>query len=294
MSQASPAPSHDLATILAGAPAPSTKPPGPYPSPTSPETSAAPKTTGGVRGGKPKATRAYTSKREGIDWELVEAEYRCGVLSIRAICHEHGMSRQRLGDRAKKFGWERDLSDAVRRQARGELLREDAATHHNAAIKADPHAQASIVNDAAATQVRVVRDHRKDLTKLNRIQRRLFARLDVLTGPEGGEERITCLSMLNEAAQITEALSRNAHRLIPLERQAFSLDAKGNDSPGAGVSAIEERTRRYMTDRQNAGDVEKAKARERAVQAGVASGKVATIEERIRPAGAPPPPPVDT
>ncbi len=230
-----------------------------------------------------------------MDWEQVEAEYRGGVLSIRVISRNHGMSTTRLRDRAKKYGWERDLSDAVRRQARGELLREDAAAHHNAAIKADPLAQASIVNDAAATQVKVVREHRKDLSKLGAIQRRLFARLDALTkiedGPAGKEEQLRTLSMLNEAAQITEALSRNAHRLIPLERQAFSLDAKGSESPGAGVSAIEERTRRYMADRQKAAEIEKAKATERAIQAGTASGKVARLEERIRAAGGPPAPP---
>lgn len=313
-----PQPSPALADILAGAPAPSGDGGGgtgpfhpeiasaplvgikPGTSPTapespasnrkhtaSPETSAAPKTAGGVRGGPVSRaqTRKYTPKREGIDWEQVEAEYRSGVLSIRAISANHGMSTTRLRDRAKKYGWERDLSDAVRRQARGELLREDAATSHNAGIKADPHAQASIVKGAAATQVKVVREHRRDLAKLAAIQRRLFARLDTLTGAEDGEERIRSLGMLNEAAQITEALSRNANRIIPLERQAFSLDAKGGESPGVGVSAIEERTRRYMADRQKAGEVEKAKATERAIRAGKASGKVASIEDRMRATG---------
>jgi len=48
------------------------------------------------------------------DWEAIEAAYRAGSLSVRAIGEAHGVTPVAIGKRAAKEGWQRDLSETVR------------------------------------------------------------------------------------------------------------------------------------------------------------------------------------
>ena len=54
------------------------------------------------------------ARRNDIDWDLVETEYRVAHLSIRQVAEKHGIEASTITRRAKKHGWSRDLSDAVR------------------------------------------------------------------------------------------------------------------------------------------------------------------------------------
>lgn len=50
------------------------------------------------------------SDKKDIDWNAVELEYRAGIKSLKAIGNEFGVSDAGILKRAKRDGWERDLS----------------------------------------------------------------------------------------------------------------------------------------------------------------------------------------
>ena len=48
------------------------------------------------------------------DWELIEFHYRAGVLTVRQIAKEFGVSHTAIQKRATKLMWARDLSEKIR------------------------------------------------------------------------------------------------------------------------------------------------------------------------------------
>lgn len=64
-----------------------------------------------------------TGRKKSPNWEEIEALYRAGQLSIRAIADVHGVSDTAIRKRASANAWERDLTDKVRKRVRTELVR---------------------------------------------------------------------------------------------------------------------------------------------------------------------------
>ena len=68
---------------------------------------------------KTKQTPAATTKDAGVvapvqakptDWERIELDYRAGIKTLRQIADENGITHGAINKRAKRDGWERDLS----------------------------------------------------------------------------------------------------------------------------------------------------------------------------------------
>jgi len=58
------------------------------------------------------------AKRPPVDWEAVEREYRGSILSLREIADLHpGTNHVAIARKAKKDGWERNLSEKIRAKA---------------------------------------------------------------------------------------------------------------------------------------------------------------------------------
>lgn len=47
------------------------------------------------------------------DWIAIEADYRAGVKTLRAIGDEHGISHAAINKRAKRDGWERGIDSRI-------------------------------------------------------------------------------------------------------------------------------------------------------------------------------------
>ena len=47
------------------------------------------------------------------DWERIELDYRAGIKTLRQIGEEHGITHGAINKRAKRDGWERDLSQKI-------------------------------------------------------------------------------------------------------------------------------------------------------------------------------------
>ena len=168
-----------------------------------------------------------TEKRKPIDWAAIERDYRTGTFSNRELAHRHGCTETAIRKRAKREGWEKDLSEEVRRATAAKLLRTEVRTQVRT-----PNARedAAIIEDAAELRASIVTTHRRDLVQIHGLKRILAGRLaDVLQGidPEG-----PCLGEKESPGDLLERLSRVTARLIPLERQAHSLDK----DPGAPLA----------------------------------------------------------
>ena len=141
---------------------------------------------------------------KNIDWAACEADYRTGTFSNRQLAEIHGCDEGAIRYRAKKYGWVKDLSQAVRQATQAKLLRTD----FRAPARAEDDAE--IIDHGSDLRASVVRGHQKLLAKA-------IARVDSILGaPEDDERKI-------EAA-VARDLSTALKSLIPLERQAFNLD----------------------------------------------------------------------
>jgi len=177
-------------------------------------------------------------ERKPIDWRGCEDDYRTGVLSIRALAAKYGCAESAIRDRAKRYGWSRDLTKAVRSETNARLLRSELRTRNAGDDE-------RIVGAAADLRVALVTSHRRDLEQLHGLKRIIATRLAAhLNGeqPDG-----PFLGDKESPGDLLEKLSRVTSRLIPLERQAHNMDEAERDPSDAmnhDGSAIDVLTRR--------------------------------------------------
>jgi len=163
------------------------------------------------------------------DWEAIEREYRAGQLSIREIARQHDCSDGAIRKRAKKCGWEQDLSKKVAEKVRNELVRSSVRTNNAETDK-------EIIDAAAATAVELVRSHRRDISKLSALEQKLIDELGDEENPptklyiaqyQGKTVEKVVGITVTERASALQALAGVQHKRIQLERQAFNLDDAG-------------------------------------------------------------------
>lgn len=187
------------------------------------------------------------------DWEAIEREYRTGQLSVRELSRQHGVSHVAIHKRAKAEGWSRDLAKQVRQEVNTRLVTSEVNT---ASAK-------EAVEQAAQRGVEVVRQHRGSLGRAHAIAERLMIELEHGTenaaeieeaieaetiddkSPKRRNAMLKAVSLPSRAGTLRE-LSQALKNLIPLERQAFNLDAPagGDDDDGAKVPAGNDLARR--------------------------------------------------
>lgn len=149
-----------------------------------------------------------TEPKRIIDWEAIEKEYRVGQLSIRQIAKQHNISYEAIRKRIKRDGWTQNLADRVR-QAVVEKLVVSAIDTANVR---------QVVDQAAGRGVDVVLRHRAGLSRQNDHLIALQEKLEELI------PAVKTMDDVGKAQDIVESMARTRRALIPLERQAFSLD----------------------------------------------------------------------
>ncbi|MDP4557988.1 hypothetical protein Q9247_09860 [Halomonas meridiana] len=106
------------------------------------------------------------------DWELIEREYRTGRFSLAQLEARHGVNRSNISRRARKYGWEKDLTDRVRERTQQKIAR----------ASLPPEAQATlddeVVEQAANENAAVVKGHRKTLERWRGITERFAVLLE--------------------------------------------------------------------------------------------------------------------
>ena len=158
-----------------------------------------------------------------IDWEEIEAQFRAGQLSVRAIAKLHGISKTAIEKRAKKANppWTRNLAAKVQERVATKLV--EAVATSKSAERA--------VEQAADLAVKVLINHRQDIHRLRQRRDALLAHLDrALNPPAPKKEGQAVVAPIgaSEHATILERISRIEQRIQTLERAAWNL------GPGAG------------------------------------------------------------
>lgn len=203
------------------------------------------KNTRGGKGGREQDDdkNSAETKTRKPDWDAIEIEYQTGVLSASALAKKFGLHHSTVCDRAKNYEWSRNLPAKVRRRAEHELIfgRPDGDVAPGAdGQTVDDHASNEAIDKAAAVQVELVRQHRIDLSRLRAIQTTLVAKCERLADQRTSLKKS---SELREMAQTVDALARLIGRVVPLERQAFNLDAERG--PNADTAAVERRVQAF-------------------------------------------------
>ena len=163
-------------------------------------------------------------EKRKTDWEAIERLYRAGQLSIREIAKKHGVSDTAIRKEAKARGWERALADQVRKAVREKLVRSDGSQPSSQEQRANDR---EIVEGASLLGFQVVQSHRRDITQLTAISNILATRLAAVLNGDPVDGR--CLGDKESPGDLLEKLTRVRARLIPLERQAYNLDAEERD-----------------------------------------------------------------
>lgn len=195
------------------------------------------------------------AERRIIDWDGVEREYRAGIRSLRDIADQCGVTEGAIRKRARRDGWERDLSGRIRQHADA-LVRREAVRSEVRASNRVP--ESAIVETNARMQADKLLEHRTDIVRYRRLCQtmlceleaesehpEIFAQLgEMLAAPDDrGIDRLNeayrkAIS-LPQRIDGVKKLSETLKTLIGLERQAFGIaDNSDGDKPAGTIDEI--------------------------------------------------------
>lgn len=185
------------------------------------------------------------ARRSDIDWELIQRLYIAGQLTIRQISEQCGVSDSQIRARAKRDGWQRDLSDAIKSRAREKIARIDvsALIEKSAQESADESAETirQAVEQAADAVAGTVLRHRRDIEACARRAGRLEEAFDSLleAGPvdEEGNPAQLAVGDIAKLASAFKSLVEARGKLIDKERQALGIES--GDGGDDGISGID-------------------------------------------------------
>ena len=175
------------------------------------------------------------------DWEAIESAYRAGLLSLREIASNHGISEGAIRKRAKRDDWSRDLNAKVKERA-DDLVRKAEVRKQ---VRRETTVTERVLIEATAEVIANIRmEHRGDIRRAREITNALFDELaaecadvealerlgDLLHDPdENGRDKLNELYRsiigMPERVKSAKALSEALKNLIGLERQAYDIGA---------------------------------------------------------------------
>lgn len=179
------------------------------------------------------------------DWEAIETAYRAGVMSLREIASQHGISEGAIRKRAKRDDWSRDLNAKVKERA-DDLVRKAEVRKQ---VRTETILSERILIEATAEIIATVRmEHRGDIRRARTLANALFDELEaecadveslrqlgeLMSSPDdNGRDRLNelyqAIISMPERVKSMKALSETLKNLIGLERQAYSMDEGEKD-----------------------------------------------------------------
>lgn len=181
------------------------------------------------------------SKKE-TDWEAIEGAYRAGLLSLREMSQEYGVSHVAIKKRADKEGWTRDLTAKIKAKA-------DALVNSgevNGGVNSKPLVnEVEIVNANAEVIANIRLSHRKDISRSRNLVMKLLGELEASTDnidlfeqlgemlrreDDKGQDKLNDLyhkviSMTGRTKTMKD-LADSLKTLVAIERQAYGLDVE--------------------------------------------------------------------
>jgi hypothetical protein len=197
--------------------------------------------------GKPKALERV------IDWEAVERDYRAGVMSLREIGKEHGLSHVAIQKRASTYKWSRDLQAKIRAKAE-ELVTKQLVT--TTITKERLVTEAQVIEAGAARIAQVKTAHRQDIERARDLTKSLLDELELQTAdpellaqlgelmrdPESNSDRLNDLykKIVSTPGRIdsTKKLVETMRTVVTMEREAYGIDSSPAEVAQTGIAAF--------------------------------------------------------
>lgn len=188
------------------------------------------------------------------DWEAIESAYRAGLMSIREIASQHGITHGAINKRAKRDGWERDLKAKIKAKADALVSKREVSRQ----VSTETATNERILIEANAEVIANVRmEHRGDIRRARNIASSLFGELEAQCADVGALEQLGDLMLspddkgqdkLNEIyhkvismpgrVKSMKDLSDTLKTLIGLERQAYDIDGPAGDESTKKLSDL--------------------------------------------------------
>lgn len=214
-----------------------------------------------------RGPKAEPSPKQGRpDWEAIERDYRATNWTLQELADRYGVTKQAVHATAKKKGWQRDLTDAVRRATKAKVIEAEVRRRVDPQVDGAIDAEVDKRLTSAAERViaeaeigaEVVMRHRDDARKARGVAMSLLAELETAT--MGGEALRNLLEVctagqdadpdaladaraafdkllgLNSRVGAAQKLADAMTKLQMLERKAFDLDADGDKGKPQGAT----------------------------------------------------------
>lgn len=159
------------------------------------------------------------------DWEGIERAYRAGQLSVRTIGEKFGISHAAISKRAKKEGWQRDLTDQVRAAVKSKVTKAVTTNGYQSCAVTD----AEIIEEASEAGAAVVLAHRSDLAQWRGIANKLCVALAEMDVTAENHDKFARSLNAGVDAQL---------KVIKGERQAYNLDTEEADKTVSDLAAL--------------------------------------------------------
>lgn len=188
------------------------------------------------------------------DWEAIETAYRAGVMSLREIASQHGISEGAIRKRAKRDDWSRDLNAKVKERA-DDLVRKAEVRKQ---VRSEATFNERVLIEATAEVIANVRmEHRGDIRRAREITNALFDELGAECADVGALEKLGELMLspddkgqdklneiyhkiisMPERVKSVKALSDALKNLIGLEREAYDINGPTGDDATKKLSDL--------------------------------------------------------
>lgn len=176
------------------------------------------------------------ARRNDIDWEAIERDYRAGTPSILAIAKAHGVSDSQIRASAKAGGWKRDLGAAINARTQAKISTIDVAEliEQSASKSAGQSAEMiqSAIEQASDIAAGIIIKHRASI----RLEHERGMAIESLL--DSALSSAVEIKDIATVAQTYKSLVDSKSKLREQERTAFNLD-KGDASDKPPISVVE-------------------------------------------------------
>lgn len=193
-------------------------------------------------------------KRQRIDWEAVERDFRLGCFTNVELAAKHRtnpatLSRKIKADQAlDQDRWQKDLTEVVRQATNARLMAElvkESQDHGQQAAQEGQEKVKTAIQAAAEVNVQIIRQHQRDAGATRALVMDMLAELTLATHKPGELERLSEIMTEGSGADADDAAeARNAvkdmldihkrvasiqkladtlNKLQPLERRAYGI-----------------------------------------------------------------------
>jgi hypothetical protein len=134
---------------------------------------------------------AQTPKSQA-EMDLMEMHFRAGMRTLEDIGKEFNLSKGRISQIAKKYGWERDLAPKIRQRTEARVARDTAQEELRKQALNDPTkqsarrlAEAEVVDLNVEVKAGVIRGQKKAISRANGLFFTMLGELESVSNSEG-------------------------------------------------------------------------------------------------------------